>query len=61
MCYPGTMPSALHETLIHLFREQPQLAPAVLAELRHLPLPAYTSVEPQEADFTQLIPTSPDR
>lgn len=51
------MPSAEHETWIHLFREQPQLAPEILADLLHVALPAYTSIETEDADFTQLIPT----
>lgn len=46
-----------HEGLIALFRENPALAPDLLQQALHVPLPAYTEIRLEEADFTQLVPT----
>jgi hypothetical protein len=36
------MPSRLHEALLVLFRNRPELAPELLRDALHIELPAYT-------------------
>lgn len=50
------MPSQLHEALLLLFRNRPQLAPELLREALHIELPLYSEVRLDSADLTQLQP-----
>ena len=50
------MPSQLHETLLLLFRNRPELAPDLVRDALHLKLPKYTDVRIDAADFTDLQP-----
>jgi hypothetical protein len=52
-----SMPSRLHEALLELFRNRPELAPELLREALHMELPAYTEIRVESADFSQLAPT----
>jgi len=54
-CVP--MPSLDHESLILLFRNQPELAPQLLREALHLELPAYTEARLASSDLTEVVPT----
>ncbi len=49
------MVSALHESIVALFRERPEFAADLLALLQR-PVPDHSSVEVSDADFTQLRP-----
>jgi hypothetical protein len=51
------MPSFLHEALIQLFKNRPELAPEILRDVLSLELPAYSEVRVESADLTQLAPT----
>jgi hypothetical protein len=51
------MPSFTHETLILLFRNQPELAAQLLREALHLELPAYTEAHLASSDLTEVVPT----
>ncbi len=48
------MPSPLHEALLYLFRERPALAPELLRDALHAPLPEYNEVRIESADFANL-------
>jgi hypothetical protein len=50
------MPSHLHEALLLLFRNRPALAPELLREALHVPLPDYTEVRIDSADLTDIQP-----
>jgi hypothetical protein len=50
------VPSQLHEVLIRFFHNRPQLAPLLLDEVLHIPLPAYSEVKVQSASFTDIVP-----
>jgi hypothetical protein len=50
------MPSLPHELTLALFRECPELASYLLREVLGVPLPRYTEVRVEEADFTQIAP-----
>lgn len=50
------MPSQLHEALLLLFRNRPELAPEVLREALHVALPAYSEARIEEADLTDIQP-----
>src|SRR3954469_11085545 len=54
-CTP--MPSLGHESLILLFRNQPELAAQILREALHLELPAYTEARLASSDLTEVVPT----
>lgn len=54
-CTP--MPSLDHESLILLFRNQPELAAQLLREALHLELPAYTEARLASSDLTEVVPT----
>ena len=47
----------MHEVLLQLFRNRPELAAELLREALRLEIPAYTEVRVESADFTQLAPT----
>lgn len=49
------MPSHLHEALLQLFRNRPELAPELLRALQ-ADLPAYTGVRIDSADLTEIQP-----
>jgi hypothetical protein len=51
------MPSQLHEVLVLLFKNRPELAPVLLREALHLELPAYTEVRLESAELTDVMPT----
>jgi hypothetical protein len=54
-CAP--MPSLDHESLILLFRNQPELAAQLLRDALHLELPAYTEARLASSDLTEVVPT----
>jgi len=51
------MPSLDHESLVLLFRNQPELAAQLLREALHLELPAYTEARLASSDLTEVVPT----
>jgi hypothetical protein len=51
------MPSLLHEGIIALVRERPELAADLLRELLHVSLPAFTEARLAEASLNDLVPT----
>lgn len=51
------MPSFLHEGLVQLFKNRPELAPELLRDALSVELPAYSEVRVDSADLTQLAPT----
>jgi hypothetical protein len=54
------MPSFLHELLIELFRDQPELAPTMLRDALGVPLPAYQEARVENANLNQLRPVEYD-
>ncbi|MBX3694060.1 MAG: DUF4351 domain-containing protein [Steroidobacteraceae bacterium] len=50
------MPSYLHEALVQLFRNRPELAPELLRDALQGQLPAYTEVRIESADLTDVQP-----
>lgn len=50
------MPSQLHEALLLLFRNRPQLAPELLRDALQVSLPNYTDVRIDSADLTEVQP-----
>ncbi len=48
------MPSQLHEALLYLFRNRPALAPELLRDALQAPLPEYSEVCIESADFANL-------
>jgi len=50
------MVTRLHEALVTLFRNRPELAPGLLRDALHVELPAYTEVRIESADLTQIEP-----
>ncbi|MFZ5889736.1 MAG: hypothetical protein ACOY0T_01595 [Myxococcota bacterium] len=50
------MPSHLHEALLLLFRNRPELAAELLREALHIDLPAYAAVRVEAADLTDIVP-----
>ena len=50
------MPSQLHEALLLLFRNRPQLAPELLRDALQMALPQYTEVRIDSADLTEVQP-----
>jgi hypothetical protein len=51
------MPSALHESILLLFRNCPELAPLLLREALHIELPPYASVRIESAELSDVVPT----
>ena len=51
------MPSLLHEALLQLFRNRPQLAAVLLQEGLNFELPGYTDARLESIDLTQVVPT----
>src|SRR6478609_8124957 len=52
-----SVPSFMHEVLLQLFRNRPDLALELLREALRLELPMYTEARIESADFSQLAPT----
>jgi hypothetical protein len=50
------MPSLLHDGLVSLFREQPALAPDLLAQALRAELPEYTEVRIDSESLTNILP-----
>jgi len=50
------MPSQLHEALLLLFRNRPELAPELLRDALRVTLPPYTEVRIDSADLTEVQP-----
>ncbi len=50
------MPSLQHEALLLLFRNRPALAPELLRDALHVPLPAYSEARLESSDLTDLAP-----
>lgn len=50
------MPSLDHESLVLLFRNQPELAAQLLREALHVELPAYTEARLASSDLTEVVP-----
>jgi len=50
------MPSQLHEALLQLFRNRPELAPELLREALHMELPEYTAARIDAADLNEVQP-----
>ena len=51
------MPTLEHNGLVDMFRGNPRLAPHLVEELLHLPVPPYESVAVVESTLDQLIPS----
>jgi len=51
------MPSQLHEALLQLFRNRPELAPELVRDALHQQLPNYTEVRIDSADLSEVQPT----
>jgi len=47
----------LHEALVQLFRDRPELAPELLRDALGVALPEYTEVRTDSAELTQVAPT----
>lgn len=50
------MPSLLHEALVRLFQNRPQLAAEMLLDALHVTLPEYTDIRLDSANLTDLAP-----
>jgi len=50
------MPSHLHEALLLLFRNRPELAPELLRDALHVQLPTYTEARIESAELTDVQP-----
>ena len=50
------MPSALHEAIISLFRDRPELGPDLVRDSLGVALPMWSSVEVREAAFADFAP-----
>jgi hypothetical protein len=50
------MPSRLHEILLQLFRNRPELAPELLREALHIALPQYSEARIESAELTDVQP-----
>jgi len=51
-----TMPSLLHEGLLEIVRDQPELAATLLKDLLDIPVPAFTQARMAEAELPELVP-----
>lgn len=50
------MPSQLHEALLYLFHNRPELAPELLRNVLHVELPAYTEARIEAAELSEIQP-----
>jgi hypothetical protein len=55
-CYRHSMPSRLHEALLLLFRNRPELAPGLLRDALHVTLPQYAEARIESAELTDVQP-----
>lgn len=51
------MPTLEHNALVEMFRENPRLAPHLIASVLHIDIPAHASVAVVESSLDQLLPT----
>jgi len=51
------VPSLLHEGIVALVREKPELAADLLRQLLHVAVPAFTEARLAEASLNDLVPT----
>jgi hypothetical protein len=51
------MPSLTHDALLQLFRNRPTLAPELLRDVLHTPVPAFDHVRVGDVTLTELVPT----
>ncbi len=51
------MPSLIHDALVTLFRNRPTLAPELVRDVLHAPLPAFDFVQVGDAALTEVVPT----
>jgi hypothetical protein len=51
------MPSLTHDALLQLFRNRPTLAPELLRDVLHMPVPAFDHVRVSDATLTEVVPT----
>jgi hypothetical protein len=51
------MPSLAHDALVMLFRNRPSLAPELLRDVLHTPMPAFDRVRVGDAALTDVVPT----
>ena len=51
------MPSRLHEALVLLFRNRPELAAELLRDVLHVELPEYREARVESADLGQVVPS----
>jgi hypothetical protein len=51
------MPSLIHDALVTLFRNRPTLAPELVRDVLHVPLPAFDFVHVGDAALTEVVPT----
>ena len=50
------VPSQIHESLLLLFRNRPELAPEILRDALHVALPAYSEARIESAELTDIQP-----
>jgi hypothetical protein len=51
------MPSLVHDALVTLFRNRPTLAPELLRDVLHTPVPAFDCVRIGDVTLTEIVPT----
>jgi hypothetical protein len=51
------MPSLTHDALLQLFRNRPTLAPELLRDTLHTPMPAFDHVRIGDVTLTEVVPT----
>ena len=51
------MPSLVHDALVTLFRNRPTLAPELLRDVLHAPVPAFDHVRIGDVNLTEIVPT----
>lgn len=52
------MPSILHDGIVHLLRDEPELAATLVRDLLGVRLPAYTEARFESADLTDVVPAT---
>ncbi len=56
LVFGDVLPSQLHEALLRLFRNRPELAPELLRDALNVPLPPYTEARVESAELTDIEP-----
>jgi hypothetical protein len=51
------MPSLVHDALVTLFRNRPSLAPELLRDVLHTPVPAFDHVRVGDSSLSEVVPT----